>query len=399
MSYTAATETITWSEGAKHNYCMHTRTGYQYPAQGTITGITWNIGYPTKKALITKSDIASEECRLYGIEGHGSWWPSVAALAFPSWEYLDAKALMVMWPAVESELSSLNSVYELREMKKLPKQVAKLARQLFSDGALSILSSRSKIGRALRDLSPEYRLKKFAEYARQTRQGFGSGFLLKEFGIDPLVSDVRTLFGIAERARASAQRILDNEHKLLKSHARFWVPVPTTTDHSYTITSEALGASNVRRRVVEYAESWYTATMEYSYSVPQGTKQHLQLLSLLDTLGVNINPGIVWEAVPWSFVVDWLVGVQPWLEQFTLRAVRPAVKVHHFVHSYKGRRTTTRYFTCCSNRGSSGEMKIGVREELAYTRKPHIPNFYSSLQTSGITNREILLASALVAAR
>lgn len=42
------------------------------------------------------------------------------------------------------------------------------------------------------------------------------------------------------------------------------------------------------------------------------------LKSLLDSLGFELNPRIVWDAIPLSFVVDWFFGVGKWLETWKI---------------------------------------------------------------------------------
>jgi hypothetical protein len=36
----------------------------------------------------------------------------------------------------------------------------------------------------------------------------------------------------------------------------------------------------------------------------------------MDTLGFQLNAGILWEAIPYSFVVDWFVSVSKLLQRF-----------------------------------------------------------------------------------
>lgn len=44
----------------------------------------------------------------------------------------------------------------------------------------------------------------------------------------------------------------------------------------------------------------------------------LQLRGMLDSLGVELNPRIIWDALPFTFVIDWFFGVGSWLERFKI---------------------------------------------------------------------------------
>ncbi len=39
------------------------------------------------------------------------------------------------------------------------------------------------------------------------------------------------------------------------------------------------------------------------------------LAAYLDALGFELNPRIIWDAVPFTFVLDWFFGIGSWLER------------------------------------------------------------------------------------
>jgi len=55
------------------------------------------------------------------------------------------------------------------------------------------------------------------------------------------------------------------------------------------------------------------------------------LRGLLDTLGFQLNPRIVWDAIPFTFVIDWFFGVGAWLQTFSVDALELPIK---YVDSY-----------------------------------------------------------------
>jgi hypothetical protein len=56
---------------------------------------------------------------------------------------------------------------------------------------------------------------------------------------------------------------------------------------------------------------------------------------LMDTLGVELDPRIAWDAIPFSFVLDWFLGVGDWLHQFRVDALQLPIDLIDSAVSYK----------------------------------------------------------------
>jgi hypothetical protein len=79
----------------------------------------------------------------------------------------------------------------------------------------------------------------------------------------------------------------------------------------------------------------YNATMEYIYSIPRMSEAEAKLLGYLDALGLKLDPAIVWNAIPFSFVVDWVVDVSGFLHSFSRDNFPITVQAVAFCHSTK----------------------------------------------------------------
>jgi hypothetical protein len=51
------------------------------------------------------------------------------------------------------------------------------------------------------------------------------------------------------------------------------------------------------------------------------------LRGLLDSLGFELNPRIIWDAVPFTFVIDWFFGVGSWLDRYRVDALELPVSL------------------------------------------------------------------------
>jgi hypothetical protein len=138
--------------------------------------------------------------------------------------------------------------------------------------------------------------------------------------------------------------------------------------------------------------------VEYSYSYFRFQTEYAQILGLLDALGVNFNPAIIWRAIPWTFVIDWVVGIGRLLDSTRVKVMDPVIVIHRCVWSVSRKRRIL-----CShgvNVGSAfGAAQMYTQPlptviETAYRRSVVMPS-RSSFTTSGLSPDEVVLGSAL----
>lgn len=84
-----------------------------------------------------------------------------------------------------------------------------------------------------------------------------------------------------------------------------------------------------------------------------------KVYSLMDSLGVNLNPGILWDATRLSFVVDWFLNVGRFLDRLQVPNISPSVSVIACYHTVKYEYET---------RGQFGYVSTGMMFEIPTTR-------------------------------
>jgi len=77
----------------------------------------------------------------------------------------------------------------------------------------------------------------------------------------------------------------------------------------------------------------YHATMDYIYSLPDVTEAELKVRGLFDVLGLKLDPGIAWDAVPYTFVIDWVADVSAYLHSFARNNLSILLSNVQFCHS------------------------------------------------------------------
>jgi hypothetical protein len=287
---------------------------------------------------------------------------------------LITRSLDVMLPGIKPKLSLLNSLYELKDFKSLPRTLNKLKK---------IDKSLIKFGLTSKTL-------------KQIKQAGLDVFLQGEFNIMPLWSDIRGLWTSVLNTRKELQKLIAGQY--LRKHSHFAIPL---TDEYQSVSKESVETlpdwsvptTVNRKKETVYSRCMFHATVEYSYTLPFAVTEDDILLALLDQLGVNLNPAIIWNAIPWSFVVDWVINVSKWLDQFKSRNLEPGTHIYQYCWSLHVIRSTRSYV------GLGSTELASQTDEESFIRQPVPIGGLRSFVTSGLNSKELSLGTALALSR
>jgi hypothetical protein len=82
-------------------------------------------------------------------------------------------------------------------------------------------------------------------------------------------------------------------------------------------------------------------TIKYSYYLPFVSELQAQMRAYADAFGLTWDPQIIWDAIPFSFVVDWVFDVGGWLNAaFSHSWIDPILRIHEVCFSYSVVQTT-----------------------------------------------------------
>lgn len=158
----------------------------------------------------------------------------------------------------------------------------------------------------------------------------------------------------------------------------------------------------VQRRTTHYNPTTFHAEIEYNYYYTQFQREHALLLTHLDRLGVQLNPQIIWNAIPWSFLVDWVFGISKYLGEQKVLNMEPIVNVHRYLWSWTQHRRTAIKIRSTASQGSGNQFNPSIIDtylptmyETAYRRDVQLPDSSSSLFGSGLSATELSLGVAL----
>jgi hypothetical protein len=316
-----------------------------------------------------------------------------------------AAAHKAILPQVKSELSLLNSLVELKDFRTLPRTLARLS-------GLNLASRWSK-SQTLRAV--------IRARAGANARAVADSHLQWQFNILPLLSDIGGIRTALLRTQRRINDLVTRQGRVNKRH--FIVPLTELSDSETTYTEHTVttgpvpipphSASFFRsqsgldikyryRRQVMQTSSKFHVEIEYNYNYSDYQTANAQLLGLLDALGVNFNPAIIWNAIPWSFVVDWVFGVSRFLNQLSIGNMSPVINIRRALWSVVRSRRILLSLTGAGSvpldRPTFYDTPVSLLYEQAYRRQPYAITT-NSISSSGLNLKEFSLGAALVIAR
>lgn len=367
------------------------QTGY-----GAIPGSNISSGYDPGDPLYKSNDCVVGACRFND--------PASLAVDYPGSDNfptlsdvpndIQARMFERLMPKVNDGLSLVNFVLELKDLRRM----------------FDWKTVESLFGRYVTIRGKEYwqkpKLKKRIKDA-------SDDYLNYSFGWKPLVGDlekmVKTLRGLGKRLAY----LKNHSGKELVRQGSYTLEVPSFPDSidvgsaSYASCAQVFSYYNtesssihgVHSQFYEYLPR-YHASVKFIYRLPYSWDGVMvRIRGFLDALGVRLDPSIIWNAIPFSFVVDWIISVGDWLRQLSPTDLGMEIVVIDASHSVKWSfaRVTTGVFEVHSSHPSYPdplEVELGVQERAYYERAIWNPSKFASNVTMP-TGTQLSLAGAL----
>jgi hypothetical protein len=216
----------------------------------------------------------------------------------PSFTGTDGASRRAWWsmqPRFEGEFAALNAIYELKDFKDIAKRIS-------SFRPSKVLSSVASIKRQIRRFRAQLRNGSNIQNARHalnlTTKTLAEVHLTKVYAVDPTVRDLGTLYGQLQTLIKDVQQEFFDRGKNTQS-----------THYSEVLEQEdqvTVGTNNnYWQSTGTQSLTLFTATMEYRY----GYKMRKELAALKRYYGLNLNAEVIWNALPFSFVIDYFYKV------------------------------------------------------------------------------------------
>jgi hypothetical protein len=250
------------------------------------------------------------------------------------------------------------------------------------------IESEVNIPTFVHELKDLRKLVDFWSKSRTLLQNAANAHLNYSFGWAPFLGDVWAIFKQLNEVKHRIEDFLDRARRPQKRHFQYVIsasePIVNTQNVSIGSVPRTL------RHETRCGDIQYHATMVYRYTT--GTLPDLakHILGWLDAFGVNANPRTLWDAVPFSFVVDWFFGVGDWLNSLKAEWLPANVLIIDFCHSAKFSQYSEGYFTSGAN-----EFLLWRSTWEVYTRKRAFPRTSPGIRYKGPSLGQFALAGSL----
>jgi hypothetical protein len=216
----------------------------------------------------------------------------------PDWRNVDEVQRRAWWsmqPRFEGEFQALNFLYELKDFKDVLRHLSKID---FKAVRAQLGGVKHIITRAKRILSREPKNLTALSTVGNATKVFAEAILFKNLAVDPTVRDLMNLHAQLLTLLQEVQNDFFERGKDTQS-----------THYSETLdqtTTWTVGIRNYYWRAIgRVAQQRFTATMQYRYEY--------QMRSWFEALkryyGLNFNASVVWNALPFTFVIDYFLKV------------------------------------------------------------------------------------------
>jgi hypothetical protein len=202
-------------------------------------------------------------------------------------------------------LSGLNSLYELKDCKTLLELIP--IHFLWA-------AARRKRTESVRELH------KWLDHIRDTvrsplgiMQAVAGVDLMWKFGIKPLVSDINAVHSQLASLNAKTRELLSKDFAV----AGVFTDKAVDGGIVSSISNDTLGFySTIITQNKTTTKTWIYGALKRIDQSKLPSINVLKFKTLVESLGLTLDATDLWEAVPYSFVVDWLFPIQTFLEQF-----------------------------------------------------------------------------------
>jgi hypothetical protein len=149
-----------------------------------------------------------------------------------------------------------------------------------------------------------------------------------KFGWKPTVGDLSDLIEGVTHLRAKLKAFEDSIGTTRQDRSGVKLTLPTSATGTITYPSGLHTCSytaSCQRKAVCYV-AWQPQPLAVMGSLDK------VLRGLLDSLGFELNPRIIWDALPFTFVIDWFFGVGSFLDRYRVDALElPVVLADSFI--------------------------------------------------------------------
>jgi len=237
----------------------------------------------------------------------------------------------------------------------------------------------------------------------------GSEYLNHQFGWLPLVSDIRDASYAAANAHEIIKSYERNSHQVVRrrmelpiERSEVWTRLgtgrpffPRTDTDNTCIVDASTPTGTIVQCDRTYKRTWFSGAFTYHLPIGWGSR-----FGLVDAaakagplLGIELTPEVVWNAVPWTWALDWVSNIGDCISNTSDMAIDGLVIKYGYVMEHKV--TTRSYYNTGSNSYKGAVVVSPVHLFYETKRRVRATPFGFGLDWSGFTPRQLAITAAL----
>lgn len=215
-----------------------------------------------------------------------------------------------------------------------------------------------------------------------------NGFLAYNFGLKPLLSDIKLLQTVVPRVLNRLEWLKKNRGKPVKLN--FYRAKEVDTPFSYPSSAPSPQVVCVHYSAQFRAHAVLRQELEGLDTVIGTVRSFASSLGLL-------NPAkIIWNAIPYSFIVDWLFKVSDLLNSLDIQPLKGKWELSQVHHTIKEIGVIERYNQIWPSLGNPWRKTDTGVVAMRYRRAPGLPVLTSELSIGDLSPQQQALLAALL---
>lgn len=283
-----------------------------------------------------------------------TWTPIISSATLSDWSL---EALNKFQSQVPTTVSLPNFLYELREMKSMIPSIEK--------------TSLSKTA--------------------------ANNFLAFEFGVKPFISDIKAILELSSKVEKRLQHLLSVNRKATRLSYNKDQDL-SNEPLTYYLSGVSIGP-NTQQSIFDLEFKRVSARLQLHigaelYQDLQGLSDSMSTMKALASSGGFSSPArVVWNAIPYSFVVDWFFHVGKLLDTLTIQPFGGEYSVYNVGYSIKSECV---YYVSQVHRGVNSSDPLGTVSMKSYIRRPGYPMTSLFLTNASLDPKQQVLALAML---
>lgn len=143
---------------------------------------------------------------------------------------------------------------------------------------------------------------------RKVPRVVGKKYLEYQFGVMPFIKDVMGMLNFQANVQKKLNALDDMQHGVLRRKTTVWTDSSVSGWYNYYVTALYREATKFRFKMETSRHRWVSTRWTTDMPLPSNDQDRYLLATRL-AYGLDISLSTLWEAMPWSWLIDWFSNI------------------------------------------------------------------------------------------